>query len=170
MEPAENTTHVSPLTLALKIDLTIQHFALPELLPDHQILALNPKRGIISLLASDEQTKRPLVLAEQQFSAKELHLLVPLLHAYPQICPSSVLLAHFLVAQPTEQYLESCRLRLVEAKYAGTWEDEMRPLRNRLSTTRVKLHACGIDIGSVVEVGYLLVEAKTREQRKEAER
>jgi hypothetical protein len=39
----------------------------------------------------------------------------------------------------------------------GTWDHEMRPLRNVLSRTRLKIKDFGMDILSILETGYILM-------------
>ncbi len=57
----------------------------------------------------------------------------------------------------TDTTVERCRQRLQEAQEAGVWDQEMRPVRNVLSRTRLKTRAFGIEISSILETGYILM-------------
>lgn len=152
--------------LDIRIDPTIQHVRLPSLLPETDVLTLNPRLGLLTRLVKNEQAAWPQIVAEQQFSLREFRLLTLLVHAYPNHCPIHVLLAHFKMENPPASFVESCRLRLQEAKHAGTWEHEMRLPRNWISVTRLKLHACGLSIGTLPETGCLLVPWQGRMEAK----
>ncbi len=41
--------------------------------------------------------------------------------------------------------------------YEGIWDQEMRPVRNVLSRTRLKMRTFGFDISSILETGYILM-------------
>jgi len=97
------------------------------------------------------------MLIEQQFTTSEICVLMPLLEAYPYYCPYEVLLASFNTGKATETAIERCRERLQEAQEAGVWDQEMRPVRNVLSRTRLKTRAFGIEISSILETGYILM-------------
>jgi len=49
-----------------------------------------------------------------------------------------------------------------EAHESGEWDALMCPMRNVLSRLRLKLRPFGIEIVSLVEVGYALVPARQR--------
>src|SRR2546427_12851963 len=104
-------------------------------------------------------------LAEQQFPNREIFVLKPLLESYPHFCPYEVLLASFNSGNVTEQAVDRCRERLQEAQEAGDWNQEMRPVRNVLSRTRLKMQTFGIDIFSILETGYVLMFQSRRRQR-----
>jgi hypothetical protein len=133
----------------------IRHYSLDELLAPGQTLALNVLLGTLSLIAND--TPAPRMIAEQQFTASELSILIPLLNAYPHYCPYEVLLASFDHRIVTEATVERCRRRLQEAQLEGVWDQEMRPVRNVLSRTRLKMRYFGIEITSILETGYVLM-------------
>lgn len=134
---------------------SIRYFSLPGQLPEGHILALNVHLGLLSYLYLDEQ-KTPRLLGEQQFSVNEMRVLVPLLEQYPHFCPYEIMLASFTYGQVTETTIASAGERLHEAQFAGTWDYEMRPVRNILSRARFKLKDLGIDIRSILETGYML--------------
>jgi len=106
--------------------------------------------------------------AEQQFTNSEICVLKPLLESYPHFCPYEVLLASFNSGNVTEQAVDRCRERLQEAQEAGVWDQEMRPVRNVLSRTRLKMQTFGIDIFSILETGYVLMFQSRRRQQREA--
>jgi hypothetical protein len=133
----------------------IRHFSMEELLPPGQTLALNVLLGTLSLIANG--SPYPRMVAEQQFTASELSLLVPLLNSHPHYCPYEVLLASFNHRIVTETTVERCRKRLHESQLEGIWDQEMRPVRNVLSRTRLKMRSFGIEIASILETGYVLM-------------
>jgi len=120
----------------------ILHFSLHGLLPEDQILALNATLGTLSLLSSANAL--PRLLIQQQFTTGELCMLLPLLEYHPNFCPYEVLLASFTTGRVNEQGVERCRERLQEAQAAGLLDQEMRPVRNVLSRTRLKIRAFGL--------------------------
>ena len=144
-----------PTSLAVSPNEALVSYALPGLLQAEQALVLNQRLGLLSLLASDDRG-RPRLLAQEQFTNGELHVLRPLLDQYPHFCPYEVLWASFVGGQVTDVTVERARQRLQEAQFAGVWDYELRPVRNILSRTRFKLRAFGIDVRSIVETGYLL--------------
>jgi len=142
----------------------ILHYSLEELLPESQTLALNVLLGTLSLIATDPQRPYPRMVAEQQFTGSELSLLLPLLHSHPHYCPYEVLLASFNHRIVTETTVERCRKRLHEAELEGIWDQEMRPVRNVLSRTRMKMRSFNIEIASILETGYVLMTPSIRKQ------
>ena len=140
----------------------ILHYSMEELLPPGQTLALNVLLGTLSLIAND--TPYPRMVAEQQFTSSELSLLVPLLNSHPHYCPYEVLLASFNHRLVTEATVDRCRKRLHEAQLEGIWDQEMRPVRNVLSRTRLKMRSFGIEIASILETGYVLMTPPARRQ------
>jgi len=133
----------------------ILHFSLQGLLPVGYTLALNTTLGTLSLLIC--KGDRPHMLAEQQFTTSEICVLMPLLESYPYYCPYEVLLASFSSGRVTDTTIAKCRKRLQEAQEAGVWDQEMRPVRNVLSRTRLKTRTFGIEISSILETGYILM-------------
>jgi hypothetical protein len=131
------------------------YFVPKGLLPASHTLVLNRKLGTLSYLSKG--TDHPRLVMQQQFTTSELSLLLPLLELYPDYCPYEVMFASFYNGTITEETVELCRQRLYEALERGTWDQQLRPLRNVLSRTRMKLRAFGIDISSILETGYILI-------------
>ena len=146
------------LLLKESIDETIIHYSLQGLLSTEQTFALNKELGILSLLGWTET--RACLIMQQQFSISEICMLIPLLESYPYYCPYEVLLANFSYGKTTEKLIERCRIRLQEASEEGIWDVEMKPIRNVLSRTRIKLRRFQIEISSILETGYLLTSIK----------
>lgn len=141
----------------------VMHFSLHGLLPQNQTLALNTQLGTLSLLSSANEV--PRLLIQQQFTTGELCMLMPLLDAYPVFCPYEVLLASFTTGRVNEATVSRCRARLLDAQGAGVWDHEMRPVRNVLSRTRLKIRAFSLDISSVLETGYIVMPIQHGEHR-----
>jgi hypothetical protein len=145
----------TPISYMQETTEEVLHFSLQGLLPVGHTLALNTTLGTLSHLVIKQD--RPHMLMEQQFTTSEICVLMPLLEAYPYYCPYEVLLASFTSGRVTETTIARCRTRLMEAQEAGVWDQEMRPVRNVLSRTRLKTRAFGIEISSILETGYILM-------------
>jgi hypothetical protein len=65
--------------------------------------------------------------------------------------------ANFYNDTVSEKTIARARERLQEALEYGTWDHEMRPVRNVLSRTRLKLKDFGMDVLSILETGYMLM-------------
>jgi len=146
-------------------DEDILHFSLEGLLPSEWTLALNVSLGTLSLIADDPSRPHPCMLAEQQFTSSELGVLMPLLRSYPHYCPYEVMLASFNHGHVSDATVERSRQKLYEAQLAGIWDQEMRPVRNVLSRTRLKMRSFGIEISSILETGYVLMILPERKQK-----
>ncbi len=140
----------------------ILHYTLVELLPPGHTLAINALLGTASLIAQDEAWPYPRLFAQQQFTLSELSLLLPLLDSHPHYCPYEVLLASFDHRLITEATIERCRERLQDALDEGVWDHEMRPVRNVLSRTRLKMRSFRVEINSILETGYCLMPLPAR--------
>lgn len=145
----------APISYMQENNEEILHFSLQGLLPVGHSLALNTTLGTLSHLVCKQD--RPHMLLEQQFTTSEICVLMPLLEAYPYYCPYEVLLASFTSGRVTDATIARCRERLQEAQEAGVWDQEMRPVRNVLSRTRLKTRTFGIEISSILETGYILM-------------
>ena len=143
----------------------ILHFSLQGVLPSGHLLAVNPLLGTLSYIVNEDH--HPRLIMQQQFTAGEMSVLMPLLEAYPYYCPYETLLAGFQYGNVTEAAIERCREHLQEAQEEGIWDQEMRPMRNVLSRARLKLRTFGIEISTIVETGYILMYLPQR-RRKEA--
>lgn len=132
----------------------IRHYAFDGLLQPHYYLALNTELGILSCF-TDSGTEIRMVL-QRQFSPGELSVLIPLLDSFPYYCPYETLYASFYNGEVTDKIIEQSRRRLFWAQENGAWEAEMRPVRNVLSRTRIKLRAFGINVTSIIETGCVL--------------
>jgi hypothetical protein len=134
---------------------TVRYFALDGKLPAGQILVLNTRFATLSLISNGDD--RPCLLAQQQFTASELSLLLPLLELYPHYCPYELIFASFYNGVVNDETVERCRLQLQDALAAGVWDQQMRPIRNVLSRVRFKMRSFGVDIISILETGYVLM-------------
>jgi hypothetical protein len=141
----------------------IIHFTLQNLLPAGHTLALNLALGTLSLLIYNNEG--PQLVAQQQFTDSEICVLKPLLESYPHFCPYEVLLASFNSTNVTDQEIERSRKKLQTAQEERVWDQQMRPVRNVLSRTRLKLHAFRVDIFSILETGYVLMPRNRYRQR-----
>ena len=127
------------------------HFFLPGLFSEDYRLVLNIETNTLSLLADG-----PLLVQQQQLSEAELHILLPILNAFPQTCSYTVLLANISSANDPSTSIGYWQQRLEEAHSQGTWQRELKPLRRTLSSLRQKLRAFHLEISTVREMGYSL--------------
>lgn len=151
-----------PISYVEELGEEILHFSLQGLLPPDHTLALNTNLGTLSHLVCKQD--RPYLVMEQQFTTSEICVLMPLLEAYPYYCPYEVLLASFNNGRVNETTVARCRERLLDAQAAGIWDQEMRPVRNVLSRTRLKTRSFGIEISSILETGYILMYTPKQKQ------
>ncbi len=133
----------------------IMHFSLMDALPPDETLALNRSLGTLSHISCTEG--RPLLVQQQQFTDGEMRVLLPLMEQFPYYCPYEVMFASFYNGNTHERTVARCRERLQEAMLEGIWDQEMRPVRNVLSRTRLKMRSFGFDISSILETGYILM-------------
>jgi hypothetical protein len=134
-----------------KVETRISHFSLHGYLPIGQTLVLNLETRTISLLSDG-----PTQIVEQQLSANEMYLIVPILQSFPHYCPYEVLLSHITTTTVNEVSIERCRQRLQEAQARGGWQQELRPVRRALSSLRTKLLRFDLGISNIRERGCSL--------------
>lgn len=145
---------------------TMLHFSLHPVLPAEYTLALNTTLGTLSCLSNSNG--QPLLVMQQQFTRSELSLLLPLLQSFPYYCPYEELFASFYNSHLSPLTIARARQQLHNALETGTWEQEMRPLRNVLSRTRLKLNKLAINITSILETGCILMAMPSSKQSEEA--
>ncbi|MBA2284217.1 MAG: hypothetical protein H0W02_01910 [Ktedonobacteraceae bacterium] len=149
----------------------ILHLSLPGILPAGEILAIFTPDGVaVRLGAPKREGQPPRLLGARLFTVSECCALVPLVVSYPHHCPYEVLLACYqygATKQVTEPRVAACRQRLHRLldHGDGSFEHEMRPIRNIISRVRLKLHGLGIDVTSMLETGYLLRPLRRRHRR-----
>jgi hypothetical protein len=132
----------------------ITHHPLDGLLPAGHSLAFH--RGLSTLAHLTVQEDRAVVPCCKQFTEAEITPPVPLLDNYPYHCPYEVLWTSFAWNTTEEEAVSRARPRLQASLEHGGWE-EMRPVRNAISRTRLKLNAMGLDVLGVFHLGYILV-------------
>jgi hypothetical protein len=142
-----------------KKDVEILHFSLQDALPPGHILALNTKFGTLSYLSYDGD--RLSMMMQEQFTSTEMSVLMPLLEMFPYYCPYEVLYASFYNGRVSDEGVAHSRKHLDAALEDGLWDQEMRPIRDALSRTRLKLRGFGIDVSSILATGYILMIGST---------
>jgi hypothetical protein len=130
----------------------ILHFPLEGLLAAGHSIAVHAALGTVSQIALMDNG--PKLVEQQVFAPGEICLLKPLLQAYPDYCPTEVLLANVAGGIVTERAIERSRRRLHLALDTGTWSQATAPVRNILSRVRLKMHLFDIDIFTIIKVGY----------------
>lgn len=133
----------------------ILHFSLQGLLPEGHCFVLNTTIGTLSHLVVKENL--PSMVMEQQFTTGEICVLMPLLESYPSYCPYEVLLASFHTGRVNEATVARYCALLHEARETEAWDQVMRPVRNVLSRTRLKIRSLHLDISSILETGYIVM-------------
>ncbi len=129
----------------------IKDFPLNPLLPEKKRLILNYDQGILSLVGEEE------ILEQQLLSPSEMYVIEALLKNYPEYCPYEVVLSAM-----TGKSIEQCREKVLWGLEEGAVDVVMRPVRNLLGRCRMKLRPFGIEIKSIVHMGYLLVPLKRK--------
>jgi hypothetical protein len=129
----------------------IKVFPLNPLLPEKDRLILNYDQGILSLVGEEE------ILEQQLLSPSEMYVIEVLLKNYPEYCPYEVVLSAM-----TGKSIEQCREKVLWGLEEGAVDVVMRPVRNLLGRCRMKLRPFGIEIKSIVHMGYLLVPLKRK--------
>src|SRR6266699_6622388 len=150
-----------PAESTLPDDPELRYLSLAGLLPEAHRLAIQRDLGPVARLYADTEGV-PRMQHVQWFTPIEMALVLALVEQYPHYCPYEVLLAHFTSTRVSEPVIERMRQQAYEARESGEWDALMRPMRNVLSRVRLKLRPFGIEIVSLVEVGYALVPARTR--------
>jgi len=140
--------------VSLKRSDNILHFSMQGSLPEGDLLALNTTLGTLSYLTM--QDTMPTLIGQQQFTNNEMSVLLPLLDNHPYYCPYEVLYASFYNGIVNEKTIALSKEQLEEAMATGIWDQQMRPIRNVLSRTRLKTRMMGIDILAILETGYIL--------------
>ena len=140
--------------VSLKRADNILHFSMQGSLPEGDLLALNTTLGTLSYLTM--QDNLPTLIGQQQFTNNEMSVLLPLLDNHPYYCPYEVLYASFYNGTVNEKTIALSHEQLDEAMATGIWDQQMRPIRNVLSRTRLKTRMMGIDILAILETGYIL--------------
>jgi hypothetical protein len=144
-----------------------RHYSLPTALPPGHTLSVNSRLGILSYLISEEG--QPRIVLQDELTATEVTTLLPLLDHYPDYCPLEALYACFYRSDTSVQEVDRCRQHLFTAQQAGTWDQEMRPLRGAVSRVRLKLHHFGIDVLALISTGYILSFDELRKHIQEQE-
>ena len=126
-------------------------FQLHPLLPETNQLILNYDQGILSLVTGEE------ILEQQLLSPSEMYVIDALLKNYPEYCPYEIVLSSM-----TGKSVDACREKVLWGLEEGTVDVVMRPVRNLLGRCRMKLRPFGIEVKSLVHMGYLLVPLKRK--------
>lgn len=129
-------------------------FTLNDTIPKDQSLVLNTKWNVFSHAGIEEG--RATIFWQTCLADSEMSLLRPLLENYPHYTPYEHLFASFYSGKGDEEAIARAREHLAEAEEYGTWDNEMRPIRNVMSRLRQKLQEIGMDVRSMLETGYVL--------------
>ena len=143
---------------------TFLHFSLMDTLPAGHTLVINRALGTLSHIAVEGDRAR--LLGQQQFTASELSILLPVIESFPYYCPYEELFAHFYHSTVNEQTIARAREHLQQAQEDGIWDQEMRSVRNMLSRARLKARSLGLDVASILETGYILKVGPLPQQSK----
>jgi hypothetical protein len=100
------------------------------------------------------------MVTHHSFTAREISLLQPLLAMYPAYGPYEMLLASFYetLTEENVKWYQQAR----DAQESTSLEEFLKPVRNVLSRTRIKLRVFGIDITGLYETGYVLLPLSGR--------
>jgi hypothetical protein len=129
----------------------IVSLSVPDVLPG--VLLFHRSLGVLVHLTCEQDT--PCLLWAQRFTENEQAVLLPLFAWHPDYCPLEVMLASFS-GSTSDKAIEQARKQLYAAMEAGEVELLLRPMRNVLSRVRIKLREAGLEIATLVSLGYLL--------------
>jgi hypothetical protein len=131
-------------------------YLLKGLIPEGTVLVANPEAFQLDLLTIDADGL-PDSIGSCTLTPSEWRVSIALIAAWDNYCPYEVVYANFNWGTYTEETLKRARKTLERAMDNGTWDGEMRPVRNVLSRSRLKFQvAFGFTITSILEVGYTL--------------
>jgi hypothetical protein len=98
------------------------------------------------------------VIEVQHFTTLEVVVAETFLASYPDYTPHEIILSAM-----TGKSVERCRERiLTSVEENGTVDPVMRPVRNLLGRTRLKLRPFGIEVKALPQMGYLLVPLRKK--------
>jgi hypothetical protein len=130
---------------------------LPGLLPEHHKLVLNTHHYGQAFILTLINSQACELIAQQVLSELEMYVTIALVEAYPHYATYEVLLG--AVSDRTMTHIESIIRKAQEGQELDVL---LAPLRNTLKRCRRRLHAFGIDIGSVRGLGYALYRIEPR--------
>lgn len=133
----------------------IKHFTFPDVLPDGCVVAVHLERGTVNTMIVEDG--HPRIIGEVGLTGSELTSIIPIFESFPHYCPNEALYATYYHRQVTEENIAASRKYLQEARENGIYDVEFRPVRDNISRARLKLRTIGIDIGSLLSRGYILV-------------
>ncbi len=126
------------------------------LLPEHHQLWLNFEFGIISLINIEDATP----IHQQLLSPGEMYVLDVMLKSYPDYSQYEEILSVM-----TGKSIEKCRERVIWGVDNKEVDVVIRPIRNLLGRIRLKIRPFGIDVKSLINMGYLVVSLDPKKQR-----
>lgn len=136
----------------------IKHYTFPDVLPADQVVAIHLERGTVNTMTVENGL--PHIIGEVGLTGSELTVILPIFDGFPHYCPFEVLYAHFYHRVATDEKIAESREFLREAKEEGLWDVTYRPVRDNVQRARLKLRTIGIDIGSLLSRGYILMPPK----------
>lgn len=129
----------------------VVRYALAGLLPDKYSLSLWKEGNTVQLLGPGG------LIAEEQFTPAEINVLKPLLDNFPHHCPHDLFVAHFLSGEKTTKE----DIQRAARDLDRCWDEALRPARNVLSRVRPKIWTFGLDVHSILQVGYIIMARRT---------
>jgi hypothetical protein len=124
-------------------------YSLGDMLPEGDKIILDRELRILT------QVRVPdgIIIEQQRFTDNEYYLLIEILSSFPYYCPlEKMLSAHY------GRSLERCRQDFIRARQDGSIDALMRPVRNVLSKVRLKIHPFALEISSILDTGYILMQ------------
>jgi|SRR5450755_2200908 len=121
-------------------------YALSSILPDGDVLTLDSDQGILSQLHECN------IIEQQLLSPSEMYVVEALLKNHPNYSPYEMVLSAM-----TGKSVEKCRERVNWGLDNTAVDVVMRPVRNLLGRVRMKLNPFGVQVKSIVNMGYMLV-------------
>ncbi len=140
---------------------TNEHFPTFELrLPENRLLIGHNATRTLSLLSGDAERPVSAVMAQKRFTPREWAVLRLLIQSYPYAVPYDD-----LYAAMHKRPLEGSRQHLLAARQRGRLREELRPLRDAISSLRGKLQSFALGIAFQHDVGYILIIQRPQRRR-----
>ena len=123
-------------------------YDLSDLLPEGDRIVIDRELHILTQV----HTPEGMIVEQQHLTDNEFYLLLEVFASFPYYCAFENLLS-----VQTGRPVDKCNVELIRARAEGEWDFLMRPVRNLLSRSRIKLRSFGLDVRSIMDTGYILM-------------
>lgn len=99
---------------------------------------------------------KPHMLSQEMLTSQERCVVLPLLVHFPLPCPYEVMYASYYRGNLCKKMVTWSCQQLREARKAGRWGMELKPIRCLLHRVRQKLRTFDLTVSTILKQGYLL--------------